>query len=78
MSRIIPNAGRVLRRAWSVRLIVAAFVLTALEVGMPFMDGYVDIPRGWFAALAGLASAGAFVARFVAQQSISGGWNADQ
>lgn len=77
MSRIIPDAGLVLRRAWSVRFIAAAFVLTVIEVGVPFMDGYVDIPRGVFAALAGLASASAFVARFIAQQSISGGWNAD-
>ena len=77
MLRIIPDAGRVLRRAWSVRFIAVAFVLTAIEVGMPFMDGYIDIPRGVFAALAGLASAGAFVARFIAQQSVSGGWNAD-
>lgn len=69
---LIPDAGVVLRKAWSVRLMLAAGVFSALEVAVPLMDGYVDIPRGAFAVLAGLSSAAGFIARFIAQQSISG------
>lgn len=71
--RLVPNWRVVLRDAWSVRLIVAAFVLTAAEVMLPLMGDALPVPRFTFAALSALASAGAFVARLVAQSSISGG-----
>ena len=54
------------RRTWSARLIILAFVLTVVEVVLPFFAG--DMPRGLFAVLSGLAVAGAFVARLVAQK----------
>ena len=56
---------RILRKAWSVRLILLAGLLSGIEVMLPFYDG--SMPRGWFAALSGLSVAGAFVARIVAQ-----------
>lgn len=56
----------IVRKAWSVRLIVLAFALSAAEVILPFFDG--ALPRGLFAALSGLTVAGAFVARLVAQK----------
>ena len=65
--KLVPNWRRVLARAWSIRLIVAAFVLTAAEVAL---DGVLAIPPGLFAALSGLATAGAFCARLVAQQGV--------
>lgn len=49
---------------------VAAFVLTMLEVALPLLDGYLPIPQYTFAALSGLATAGAFIARLVAQNNI--------
>lgn len=58
----------IVRKAWSVRLIVLAFLLSAAEVIMPFFDE--ALPRGVFAALSGLTVAGAFVARLVAQKGI--------
>ena len=58
----------IVRKAWSVRLLVLAFILSAAEVMLPF---FVDaLPKGLFAALSGLTVAGAFVARLVAQRDL--------
>jgi len=70
--KLVPNWRAVLTRAWSIRLMAAAFVLTALEVALPLVDGLLPIPPFTFAALSGLATAGAFVARLVAQKTMSG------
>lgn len=70
--RLVPNWRAVLTRAWSVRLMVLAFVLTVAEVALPLLDGYLPIPPLTFAALSGLATAGAFIARLVAQTNVSG------
>ena len=61
----VADWKRILRKAWSVRLILLAGLLSAAEVMLPFYNG--SLPRGWFAALSGLSVAGAFVARIVAQ-----------
>jgi hypothetical protein len=70
--RLIPNWRAVLTRAWSVRLMVLAFILTVAEVALPLLDGYLPIPQYTFAALSGLATAGAFVARIIAQNNVGG------
>ena len=60
---------RILRKAWSIRLLLAAGVLSAVEVALPFFsDG---MPRGLFAALSGLSVGGAFVARLLAQKDMA-------
>lgn len=51
-------------------LIVAAFFLTALKAALPPVDGYIDMPRGLFATASGPATAGAFVARLLAQKDL--------
>jgi len=56
----------VLRRAWSVRLMVLAAVLSAAEVALPFLGDFIE--PGYLAALSGLSTAGAFVARILAQK----------
>lgn len=70
--RPVANWRRVLRHAWSIRLIVLAGILSGIEIALPLIDGFVPIERGLFAALSFLATAGAFVARLIAQQSVSG------
>lgn len=66
--KLAPDWKAIVRRAWSVRLIAAAFILTAAEVVLPlFAD---ELPRGIFASLTGLAVGGAFVARILAQQDL--------
>lgn len=66
----VADWRRVLRRAWSVRLMIVAAVFSGLEVALPLLDGVFPLDRGVFAALSGLATAGAFAARLVAQPSI--------
>lgn len=62
---------RILRRAWSVRLMVLAGVLTGCETLLPL---YVDaLPRGLFAALSVLVITGALIARVVAQKGLDDG-----
>lgn len=66
--KLYPNWRDILRRAWSMRLMAAAFALTAVEVALPFFAG--ELPRGLFAALSGVAVGGAFVARLIAQRGL--------
>lgn len=68
--KLVPNWRRVLSRAWSIRLILLAFLLTVAEVALPLLDGLLPIPPGTFALLSGLATAGAFCARLVAQKGV--------
>jgi len=70
--RLVKNWRAVLTRAWSVRLLVLAALLSGLEVALPLLDGVFPLDPGIFAALSGLATAGALVARLVAQQGVSG------
>ena len=64
--RLSHDWRRVLRRAWSVRLMALAVLLTGLEVALPFLGDW--IPPGRLGLLAGLVSAAALPARFVAQK----------
>lgn len=66
----IPDWREVLRKAWSLRLMLLAAVLSALEVALPFFQP--DLPRGWFALLSAVTVSGAFVARLVAQRNLRG------
>lgn len=63
---LIRDWKRVLRRAWSVRLVIAAAVMSGVEIALPFFSDV--IPRGLFAGLSFFAVAGAFVARLYAQK----------
>ena len=65
---LIPDFSRVLRKAWSIRLMALAALLTAAEVVLPFFAH--TVPDGLFAALSAIAVAGAFVARLVAQKDM--------
>lgn len=56
---------QILTKAWSVRLIVLAAILSGLEAVLPMFEA--DFPKGIFAAASGFVSAGALLARVVAQ-----------
>jgi len=58
----------ILKKAWSVRFMILAGVLSGVEVILPFF--VYDIPRGTFAVLSFLAVAGAFMSRLVAQKNM--------
>lgn len=67
--KLIDNWRDVLRKAWSLRLMLLAAILSGVEVVLPFLSE--AIPRGLFAVLSFLTVAGAFVARLVAQKGLS-------
>ena len=76
--KLVPNVGRVLRRAWSIRFIVVAGILSGCEVALPIIDQVISIPRGLFAATSGLVTCGALVSRLVAQENLKGDIDANQ
>ena len=67
---ILNNWRDILAHAWSVRFMALAAALTGLEVAAPYLSELVPVPTGLFAALSGLCSAAALVARVVAQKDV--------
>lgn len=59
---------KIIKKAWSIRLMVVAALLSGIEVILPFFSG--SIPKGSFAGLSFLAVSSAFVARLVAQKDV--------
>lgn len=70
--KLVSDWLNILRYAWSIRLLVLAGVLSGAEIALPLIQDLLPVPRGVFAGLSFLATAGAFIARLVAQKSISG------
>lgn len=66
---LASNWKQILKKAWSVRLMILAALLSGIEVVLPFFSD--SIPRGPFAVLSFLAVGGAFVARLVAQKEMA-------
>lgn len=66
---LLPDWKSIIKRAWSVKFMVLAALLSGVEVVMQIIEPTVvsGMPRGLFAALAGLTTAGALVARVLAQ-----------
>lgn len=67
--KMIDHWRDVLKKAWSLRLMLLAAILSGVEIVLPFFSE--ALPRGLFAVLSFLAVAGAFVARLVAQKGLS-------
>lgn len=65
----IENWREVLKRAWSVRLIIVAGLLSGAEATLPTLAE--KLPADVFAGLTFAITLGALVARFVAQPSVS-------
>lgn len=62
------NWRTILKRAWSIRLMLLAGLLSGCEVIVPlFADA---LPRDVFAALSGLSVMAALVARLVVQKDL--------
>lgn len=66
--QLYENWREILKKAWSLRFMALAALLSGIEVALPFFES--SFPRGVFAALSAAAVAGAFVARLVAQKDI--------
>lgn len=69
--KLVPNWRHVLRRAWSIRLLLLAGLLSGVEVILPLTGELFPIDPGAFAALSGLTVAAAFVMRIVAQKDMT-------
>lgn len=69
---LVSNWKRVLKHAWSIRLILLAGLLSGAEIALPLLQAVLPVPAGVFAGLSFAATAGAFVARLVAQETVSG------
>ncbi len=68
--RLVDEWRWIIRKAWSVRLLVLAGILSGLEVAIQVLVGFtvkLPIPPGIFAALSGVVTFAALIARFVAQ-----------
>ena len=66
--KLYDNWRVIVKKAWSMRLMGLAAVLSGVEVALPFFQE--SFPRGVFAGLSFTAVAGAFVARLVAQKAV--------
>ena len=66
--KLYENWKTIVKKAWSIRLMILAGLLSGIEVALPFFQD--SIPRGVFAALSIFAVGGAFVARLVAQKDV--------
>jgi hypothetical protein len=67
--KMIWNWRRVLCRAWSVRLMVLAAVLSGVEASLPVLGAVFE--PGRFALISFLATAGAVAARILVQKDLN-------
>ena len=67
--KLLENWADIIKKAWSMRLMVLAALLSGVEIVLPLFSE--ALPRGLFAVLSFFAVAGAFVARLVAQKGLS-------
>lgn len=65
---LAPNWKDILRKAWSVRLMVLAALLSGAEFALPYFGDKVS--PGLFAALGFVVTGAALVARLIAQKGL--------
>lgn len=66
--RLLPDWKDILRRAWSVRLMLLAGLLSGLEAILPIIMDSVPWSRATSSSVIALVVAGAFVTRLLAQK----------
>jgi hypothetical protein len=67
--KLKPNWKEVVRKAWSVRFMVIAGILSGCEVALPLIGD--AFPKNIFALLSFLFVSAAFVARLIAQKDVT-------
>lgn len=65
--KLLPDWRNVLRKAWSIKFMVLAAIMSGAEVVMSILQPSNTLPPGVFAALAGVVTSAALVARLLAQ-----------
>lgn len=71
--KLVADWRHVLRKAWSVRLILLAGLLTGIEVALPLLGDAYPIPTGLFAIASFFVTVAAFVMRLVSQKAFRDG-----
>jgi len=66
--KLYDNWKEILRKAWSIRFMAIAGILSGVEVILPLF--HEDIPKNIFAALSMGFVTAAFIARLVAQRDV--------
>jgi len=67
--KLIPGAGALWRKLWSVRLALLSALLSAVELALPYVAP--SVPSRMFAAAALLVALAAGVARLVSQPALN-------
>jgi hypothetical protein len=68
---LVLNWRAVLTKAWSIRLNILAVFLSGAEIAVQFLHGVLPVAPGLFAALAGVVSGAALMARIMVQKDLS-------
>ena len=66
--KLYPNWKQIVRKAWSVRFMMMAAILSACEVVLPLYED--TVPKNLFASLSFFFVTAAFIARIVAQRDV--------
>lgn len=67
---LVEDWQAILKKAWSVKFSILSALLGGLEVAVALVQP-AGIPNGVFAALAGITTTAAVVARILAQKELS-------
>ncbi len=67
--RFLTNWKKILKKAWSIKLILFAAFLSGVEVVLPLIDA--AFPPGIFAVMSFMVAIAAFIARLVVQQEVA-------
>lgn len=70
--KLLPDWKSILTKAWSVKFMVLAALLSGCEVVIPMLEPVIGemLPKGMFAALSGVVTAGALVSRVLMQNEV--------
>ena len=68
MLQLTTNWREILLRAWSIRLIILAGLLSGIEVILPLFTE--AIPRGIFSVISVAVGAAAFISRILVQKNL--------
>ena len=66
--KLIPSWKKTLKYAWSIKLGILAGLFSTLEIVLAYFPD--SLPRGTMAGLAGIASLGAIITRFIIQKDM--------
>jgi hypothetical protein len=70
--RLLPDWRDILRRAWSIRLMLVAGLLSGCEAILPLFSDSFPMPRWASSALVAVVIMAAFVTRLLAQRDKDG------